>query len=87
MRISVKAVILAFILLWGGNVLLVGMANLIWPTYGAVFLQFAESIYPGYHFGGGLGSVIVATLYALLDGAVCAAVFGWLYNCFLPKAV
>ena len=86
MRVSIKAVAFAFGILWGASVLLVGIANLIWPTYGVVFLQMAESIYPGYHFGAGFGSVIVAALYALLDGVVCAAVFGWLYNCFASKA-
>lgn len=33
----------------------------------------------------GFGSVIVVTLYALLDGAVTGAVFGWLYNLVAGK--
>ena len=45
------------------------------PTLGA-------SIYPGYHGPAGFGSVIVVTLYALLDGLVCGALFAWLYNAF-----
>jgi hypothetical protein len=34
----------------------------------------------GYHPGTGIGSVIVAVLYALVDGAAARAVFGWTYN-------
>jgi hypothetical protein len=37
-------------------------------------------VYPGYHGPGGFGSVIVATLYAAVDGAVCGAIVAWLYN-------
>lgn len=87
MKLSLKALSLAFGILWGASFLVIGIVNLIWPTYGTVFLQFGESIYPGYHYGAGFGSVIVATLYALLDGLICAGIFGWLYNCFAaPKA-
>ena len=86
MKLSLKALSLAFGILWGASFLIVGIANLIWPTYGVAFLQCGESVYPGYHYGGGFGSVIVATLYAFLDGVICAAIFGWLYNCWAaPK--
>jgi hypothetical protein len=67
-------------LLWGGAVLFCGVANLIWPAYGVAFLQLVSSIYPGYHATRTLISVLVGTLYALLDGAVCGLLFGWLYN-------
>ena len=62
--------------------LLLGMANLIWPPYGVAFLQLVDSVYPGYHAGQGLASVIVGTLYAILDGAVGSLVFAWIYNRF-----
>jgi len=41
-----------------------------------------SSVYPGYKAAGTLGSVVVGTLYALLDGAVGGALFAWLYNTF-----
>jgi hypothetical protein len=41
-----------------------------------------SSLFPGYESIGTFGSVIVGTLYALLDGAVCGAVFAWFYNIF-----
>lgn len=80
MRCNVTALTLAVGLFWGTAIFLVALANLIWPGYGRAFLDIAASIYPGYHPGSGLGSVISGTLYALVDGAIAGAVFGWLYN-------
>ena len=82
MRLSIRSLAVTFGILWGGTVLLLGMANLIWPSYGVAFLQLVDSVYPGYHAGQGLGSVIVGTLYAILDGAVGGLVFAWIYNRF-----
>ena len=82
MTLSIRGLTLTAALVWGGAVLLTGIANLLWPTYGVAFLQMVASIYPGYHATPSLGSVVVGTLYALLDGAVCGLVFGWLYNRF-----
>jgi hypothetical protein len=59
---------------------LVGLANLIWESYGVALLELASSVYPGYDGPDGIWSVTVATLYAAVDGAVCGAIFGWLYN-------
>jgi len=82
MKLSLRALMLTVALLWGGAVLFCGLLNLIWPTYGVAFLQMVASIYPGYHATRSLGSVVVGTLYALLDGAVCGLLFAWLYNRF-----
>ena len=80
MTLSIRALTFTAALLWGGGVLVCGLANLIWPTYGVAFLQLVSSIYPGYHATRSLGSVAVGTLYALLGGAVCGWLFAWLYN-------
>ncbi len=73
-------------LIWGFGVLSVGVANLLWPTYGVEFLKIVDSIYPGYHFGEwGLGGVFVATLYALIDAWIFGAIFALLYNTFMKK--
>jgi hypothetical protein len=85
MRLSVKALALSFGFIWAAAVLLVGIAHLIWPGYGTAMLELAASVYPGYSVGG-FGSVIVGTLYALVDGAVAGAVFAWLYNTILGTA-
>ncbi|UCC47529.1 MAG: hypothetical protein JSV41_08485, partial [Gemmatimonadota bacterium] len=79
MKLCVKSLATAAAILWGAGFFLTGIAHLIWPSYGTALLELADSLYPGYHVGG-FGSVIVGTLYAMLDGAVCGAVFAWLYN-------
>ena len=86
MQLNIRAISMAFGLLWGGCILVVAAANLIWPSYGQVFLQLCASIYPGYHAGTGMGSVVTGTIYALVDGAVGGAIFGWLYNLFAARA-
>jgi hypothetical protein len=80
MRVSVSALALTLGVFWGAAMLIVALANLIWPGYGRAFLDLAASIYPGYRPGSGLGSVVVGTLYALVDGAVGGAVVAWIYN-------
>lgn len=85
MKLDVKALALAAAVAWGGCFFLVGLANLVWPPYGAAWLELGRSIYPGYGGPGGFGSVVVVTLYAVVDGAVAGAVVAWLYNMFLGR--
>ncbi len=80
MKLSVKALGLTGAILWGGAILLCGIANLIWPSYAVEFLTMVSSIYPGFHASRTFADVIVGTAYALVDGGVCAMFFGWLYN-------
>lgn len=69
--------------IWALIVFLVGLGNLLFPAYGVAFLHIVDSIYPGYHFGKwGFGGVVVATVYAAVDGWVVGLVFAWLYNLF-----
>lgn len=82
MKLCVKSLAIALCIFWGAIVFLMGVAHLIWPGYGTAFLELAASLYPGYEIGG-FGSVIVGTLYAALDGAVCGAILAWLYNRFV----
>lgn len=82
MKLETKALAVALGLLWGGVMLLTGLANLAFAGYAGVFLEWAASFYPGYDGPGGVGSVIVVTLYGLVDGAVAGFVIGWLYNRF-----
>jgi hypothetical protein len=58
------------------------VANLIWAGYGVQFLHWLASFYPGYTASRNFGQVVIATLYALLDGLLGGMVFGWLYNRF-----
>lgn len=87
MRLDPKALAWTVGFLWGGAMLLGGLANLAYPAYAVDFLQWAASIYPGYHGPDGFGSVIVATLYGLVDGAVCGFLLAWLYNRFAGRAI
>jgi len=79
-KLSVKSLAFASAVLWGGTVLIVGIANMVWPDYGVAFLSVVSSIYPGYNAAGNIGSVVVGTLYAILDGAIGGLIFAWLYN-------
>jgi hypothetical protein len=82
MKLSIKAMAWAAAILWAACLFLTGILNLIFPSYGVAFLDMMKSIYPGYEHMSGFGGVVVGTLYALVDGAVCGALFGWLYNVF-----
>jgi hypothetical protein len=80
MRLNVVALATTAGLFWGGAILIVACANLVWPAYGNAFLELAASIYPGYDPDPAIGSILTGTLYGLVDGAIGGAVFGWLYN-------
>lgn len=85
MKLQVKAMAAAAAVLWGAAVLLVALLNLALPPYGGAFLQLVASIYPGFHPGAGAVSVLVGTLWALLDGAIGGALFALLYNFFAAR--
>jgi hypothetical protein len=87
MKLSIKGLAFACGVGWGGSVLLLGILNLIWPSYGVAMLDLARSLYPGYTDAGGFGGVLVGTLYALVDGAIAGAIFAWLYNVARPASV
>jgi hypothetical protein len=80
MNLNVKAFTVTVTVVWAGAVLLCGLANLVWNDYGSVFLQLAASIYPGYDGQPSLWSVIVGSLYAVVDGAFGGLVFVLIYN-------
>ncbi|MGD0991558.1 MAG: hypothetical protein ABR998_03735 [Gemmatimonadales bacterium] len=82
MKLSVKGLAYAGAVLWGGCLFLMGILNLMFPKYGVAMLDMIRSVYPGYGAMSGLTGVIVGTLYALVDGAICGALLAWLYNQF-----
>ena len=82
MQLSLKALAIAFGLLWGGLLLMVGLIHLAAPSYGSAFLYGMSSVYPGFRATGTFFDVLVGTIYGTIDGAVAGAIFGWLYNCF-----
>ncbi len=81
MKLSAKSLIITAAILWAFSVFFVGILNRLYPPYGKAFLEVMSSVYPGYVIGG-FRSVIVGTLYALVDGAIGGALFAWIYNAF-----
>ena len=82
MRLSMKGMIAASALLWGGGILFVGLLNLAMPAYGTNFLQMLSSVYPWFHASRTFGDVIIGTIDGLVDGATAGFLFAWLYNAF-----
>jgi hypothetical protein len=84
MRLDTKALGFTFGIVWGGAILLVGMANLIWHDYGSSFLELGASLYPGYAATSSFGQVVIGTLYGFVDGIIGGVVFAWIYNVLVP---
>jgi hypothetical protein len=80
MRISAKALAIVSAALWGGCLLFVGLANLVFPSYGADFLRVISSVYPGYDGAPRVVSVLIGTMWGLADGWGGGYLFAWLYN-------
>ncbi len=80
MKLNVMATAIAAGLLWGAAILLVGIGNMVSPDYGSAFLALAASVYPGYTPSTGVGSVVVGSVYGLVDGAIAGLIFAWIYN-------
>ena len=80
MQLSLRAMVIAGGVLWGSAMLLVGLINLAEPNYGLTFFQTMSSVYPGFHTTHTLRSVLIGTIDGLVDGAVAALIFTWLYN-------
>lgn len=85
MRLSIKAFAIACGITFALAMLVGGIMALMWPEWGARFMDLAGALYPGVE-GVAFGPVIVATLYALVDGAIFGAIFAWLYNRFAGGA-
>ena len=86
MHFNIKALALTSSVIWGGALLFVGLANLVWADYGQDFLNLMASVYPGYDAAASIGQVMLMTAYGLVDGAVAGLIFGWLYNCLAVGA-
>ena len=82
MLLNIRALAVAGAVLAGGLSLTVAMVHLVFPPYGEALLELWASIYSviGYDGPDGFGSVILLTLYTMIDGAIAGAVLAWLYN-------
>jgi hypothetical protein len=82
MNLNPRAMALAFGLLAGGMLLVVGLINMMSAGYGQAFLDLMASLYPGYDADGTLVDVIIGTGYGLVDWAIAGWLLAWLYNRF-----
>lgn len=82
MKLSIKGLAISAALVWGVALLILGSANLMFSGYGAGFLEVISSVYPGYQPGAGISSVIIGSLYGVVDAGIGAAIFAWVYNYF-----
>ena len=80
MKLSIKAFAITASIIWGFAIMMVGIANFIWPSYGVAFLSLVSSIYPGYETGTGVSGIVIGTLYGLVDAGIAGLIFAWLYN-------
>ena len=86
MKLSVKGLTIAGAIAFALGMLVVEILNRISPGFAGESLNIMASVYPGYKASGTCLDVIVGTLYALVDGAICGFVFALLYNAFVGKA-
>ncbi len=77
MKLSVKALALTSGILWGASVCLATLWLLIMGYDGRLISQL-DHFYLGYTFSA-VGA-FVGLAWGFVDGAVCGAVFAWLYN-------
>ncbi|MFQ5869620.1 MAG: bacteriophage holin [Candidatus Zixiibacteriota bacterium] len=82
MRLNLKALALSCGILWALCLFLVTLISL-GTGYADAFLEVVASVYPGYSVSG-LG-LIIGLIYAFVDGAIAALIFGWVYNLFVGK--
>ncbi|TET68278.1 MAG: hypothetical protein E3J45_03545 [Candidatus Zixiibacteriota bacterium] len=82
MRLNLKALALSCGILWALCLFLVTLISLA-TGYADALLEVVASIYPGYSVSA-LG-LILGLIYAFVDGAIAALIFGWVYNLFVGK--
>ena len=82
MLLNIRALAVAGAVLHGALGLIIGMVNLVFPPYGDALLEVWASIYSvvGYDGPDGFVSVILLTLYTMIDGAIAGGILAWLYN-------
>jgi hypothetical protein len=87
MKLSIRGMAWTCGLIWGGCVLCVGLAHLVFPGYGSSLLAGVSSIYPGFHGARNFGDALLGTGYALVDGGLGGLIFAWLYNAFASEPI
>jgi len=91
MKMNVKALALSLGFLWGGGLLVVGLAAIVLGIqegdyYGKDFLLAMASVYPGYEGVPRMGDVLLGAAYGFVDGAIGGGLVAWLYNAFSKES-
>ncbi len=79
MKLSVKALALASGILWGASVFVATLWLLMRGYDGRLIAQL-DHFYIGYSYS--VVGAFVGLVWGFVDGAVCGAIFAWLYNTF-----
>ena len=85
MKISVKAITLSSVILWGDAMLFVGLIHMATSSYGGDFLRMMSSVYPGADTAPRLGRVCLAQCMGswMASSPVCS----WVGSTALSTAV
>jgi hypothetical protein len=75
-----KAMTGASAILLGACMLIVGLLNMRFASYGGDFLRMMSSVYPGFHDSRTIGQVILGTIYGFVDGGILGYIFSSLYR-------
>ena len=83
MKLNVKAFALACAIFWGMGLFLITWWIILFD--GATGeITFISRIYRGYNISP-IGSII-GLIWAVIDGAICGAIFAWLYNLITKRS-
>ena len=78
--LSVKAFAVAIGIVWAACIFLVGLINLLVPSFGLTFLWFVSSVSPGFNADPNLLSVLIGSAYGLLEGFLVGGLIALVYN-------
>lgn len=85
MKLSIKGLAMAGGLTWAIGVFVGGLVAFSAPDWGIQYMQLLGAIFPGVEELT-MSALLVATTYALVEGAAGCAVFAWIYNRFAGAA-
>jgi len=76
-RLNPKVFGLAFGILWGGSVLIMGLAALV-SAWAQPFVDVLSVLYVGY--SASIAGILIGALWGFIDAFIGGWVFAWLYN-------
>ena len=76
-KLDAKRLGMSLGVLWGAAVLVMGLAA-AYADYGASFVNFMGSLYPGYDAT--VSGSVIGGIIGFVDGGICGYLIAWLYN-------